>query len=281
MFDHCPLPILSERSLGLTISCINQHPLSFARQHQFQLCASAMGHKHSSLHRQLKQQDVPSHDLVSATDSAGGGGTAAANSSSYFEVKQGPFRRKLSVRNISIRRSFHISKKSHTRLNKVSAATTDDLPKLSSTSSSAPVSSSLNPPSSSHAVANGASVPTDLVCNNAQTPSPSTPTPVSLPRAASVNRNGDKYGKPSEIVLVWCHLCHSHTCPTHAGTDPRFITSLTPICPTIACTCFTLCTLTRVRHSPADVHSKVHDRHTRLSAMSCCHIYIPAAVLIS
>ena len=108
-----------------------------------------MGHKQSKLHRQLKAtDDGPSRDLVGGGGDGGSlGGSSTAGPSSgqaaptpFFDVKQGPFKRKLSVRNISIRRSFHKPSKAHRRLSNsvapTSSATTDDIVIASSSNSS-------------------------------------------------------------------------------------------------------------------------------------------------
>lgn len=97
-----------------------------------------MGHRHSTLHSQLKQQDGggPNCDLVTAPiDGAStSGGNSGLSVAPYLEVKKGPFKRRLSMRSISIRRSFHKPKKNSTRI--VSEPTTASVVQTSSCSNS-------------------------------------------------------------------------------------------------------------------------------------------------
>ena len=71
-----------------------------------------MGHKNSTLHSQFRNQsDGPNCDLVGMSNSGYGGGDT------FINVKHGPFKRRLSMRNISIRRSFHMGGKHNNRKN--------------------------------------------------------------------------------------------------------------------------------------------------------------------
>ncbi|KAH7637367.1 numb-like protein [Dermatophagoides farinae] len=72
-----------------------------------------MGHKNSTLHSQFRNQsDGPNCDLVGMTNSGYGGNN---HPDTFVSIKHGPFKRKLSMRNISIRRSFHMGGKHNNR----------------------------------------------------------------------------------------------------------------------------------------------------------------------
>ena len=75
--------------------------------------SSNMGHKNSTLHSQFRNQsDGPNCDLVGMTNSGYGGNN---HPDTFVSIKHGPFKRKLSMRNISIRRSFHMGGKHNNR----------------------------------------------------------------------------------------------------------------------------------------------------------------------
>lgn len=66
-----------------------------------------MGQRHTSLHGPLPQEEG---DLVTPALDAPG---PSPSSGPYLEGRKGPFSRRLSIRNISIRRSLQRARKSH------------------------------------------------------------------------------------------------------------------------------------------------------------------------
>ncbi len=223
---------LQQQPKSTAISYFNQHPLAFCRPPPTaplpapsaparHLSAPTMGHKQSKLHRQLKAtDDGPSRDLVGGDGGSLGGSSTAGPSSGqaptpFFDVKQGPFKRKLSVRNISIRRSFHKPSKTHRRLSNsvapTSSATTDDIviasssstlnnsPFVQSTSAASTTSNCTNNHNTSNGgVPTSSSSPFASVVDGPSTSSASVSLPAragSFSRASSSGGGHDRHGK--------------------------------------------------------------------------------------